>query len=166
MMMLITPDDFRNLSPACRQELLALFNSRVDQGNEVEPPAYYSGDDEGYQQSEPPTIDDVLEEKRVVDISVEQARELVANISPKSQETLKLFAPGTPVALDTLIGAGCPYRDFTDLKRSFVGAVNRRLRTVSGNRLAVLFASDRDKKCVRITPVAAASLRQVLDSPA
>ncbi len=52
---------------------------------------------------------------------------------------LKLFAPGRSIALDELIGEHKPYANMTDLKRSFVGAVNRRLRTVTGNRQAVLF---------------------------
>ena len=165
-MIVLTPDDLQTLTPACREEILALLNSRIVQASANEPPLYYGEGQEGYFPSDQPTIDEVLEEKHVVDITAEQARELIANISPKSQQTLKLFAPGTPVALDDLIGEGCPYRDFTDLKRSFVGAVNRRLRTVSGDRLAVLFVSDRDKTRIRITPTAAASLREVLEVPA
>ena len=67
--------------------------------------------------------------------------------------------------MDDLIGEKGRYRDFTDLKRSFVGAVNRRLRTVTENRLAMLFASDRDKTRIRITPKSAMSLRLALDIP-
>jgi hypothetical protein len=168
MMLLITPDDFQRLSPACRQELMSLLASRSGPVPSDEGYAYFGDDEEAAtdKDQQPPgrqTIEDVLEEKRVVDINVEQARDLVANISQKSQQTLKLFARGTPVALDDLIGDSGLYKDFTELKRSFVGAVNRRLRTVSGNRLAVLFSSDRDKTRIRITPLAAASLRQVLD---
>jgi hypothetical protein len=166
MMLVLTPDDLQRLSPASREEILALLHSRIVQASGSEPPADYWEGEEGYYPPETPTIDDVLEEKHVVDVTAEQARELVANISAKSQQTLKLFAPGAPVALDDLIGNGRPYRDFTDLKRSFVGAVNRRLRTVLGDRLAVLFVSDRDKTRIRITPTAAASLCEVLEVPA
>jgi len=170
MMLLISPEDFQRLSQACRQELLSLLAPRSGSISGDEGYAYFGEDedavaDKDQQQSGRQTIEDVLEEKRVIDINVEQARDLVANISPESQQTLRLFARGTPVALDDLIGDGRPYKDFTYLKRSFVGAVNRRLRTVSGNRLAVLFSSDRDKTRIRITSAAAASLRQVLDVP-
>ncbi len=170
MMLLVTPEDFQKLSRACRQELIALLSSRSTQTLGSEAPDYHGEDEEagtdGYQQQvENPTIDDVLEEKCVVDITVEQAQDLIANISRESQQTLRLFAPGSPIALDELIGKDGPYRDFNHLKRSCVGAVNRRLRTVLGNRLAVLFSSDRDKTRIKITPLSAASLRQVLEIP-
>jgi hypothetical protein len=66
------------------------------------------------------------------------------------------------VDIDDLVGAGKPYKDMNDLKRSFVGAVNRRLRTVVGNRGAVLFSSDRDKKRIRVLPMTAAALQHVM----
>jgi hypothetical protein len=112
-----------------------------------------------------PTVDDVLEEKRVVDLSVEEARNLLANIKDRSEQTLKLFATGKPVALASLIGPGGEYRDYNELKRSFVGAVNRRLRTVCGIRNAALFSSDRDKTRIKITQKTAQSLRAVFDMP-
>ena len=43
------------------------------------------------------------------------------------------------MSLESLIGEGNPYETFNDLKRSFAGAVNRRLRTVTKIRTAVLF---------------------------
>ena len=89
---------------------------------------------------------------------------MVANISDDSTKVLRNFALGKHIAVEELIGDGDgQYEDFNHLKRSFVGAVNRRLRTVLRNRLAVLFSSDRDKKRIKITPRAAASLRQALD---
>lgn len=78
-------------------------------------------------------------EKVVVDITVEQARALVANLAEKSISTLRFFGGNGAVSLEELIGENSPYVNFTELKRSFVGAVNRRLRTVTGNRTAVLF---------------------------
>ena len=173
MMLLVTPEDFQKLSPACKRELMALLNSQGAQSLEDDVPEYYVEDgsaDEYLQQSDSSTIDDVLEEKTVVDITVLQARDLIAksNLSKKSersQQTLRLFAVGAPVALEELIGEGRPYSDFNDLKRSFVGAVNRRLRSVLRNRSAVLFSSDRKKTRIKITPLSAASLRKVLDVP-
>ena len=152
---------------------MALLNSQGAQSLEDDVPEYYVEDEtdgEYLQQSDSSTIDDVLEEKTVVDITAFQARDLIArsNLSKKSersQQTLRLFAAGAPVALEELIGEGRPYSDFTDLKRSFVGAVNRRLRSVLRNRSAVLFSSDRKKTRIKITPLTAASLRKVLDVP-
>ena len=170
MMIVLTPDDFKKLSASCRQEVLSLLDHRgqsfADEGN-----AYYGEDGDAPPNASLPlrpgglTSEDVLEEEHVVDLTVDQARELVANISAKSQQTLKRFAQGTPVALEELIGEGRDYRDVTELKRSLVGAVKRRLRTITANRLAVLFSSDRDKTRIRIKPLAAASLRKVLEVP-
>lgn len=174
MMLIVTPEDLEKLSPTCRRELISLLGSRGAQAHGDEMPAYFGDVEEpassGFdQQSGGPTvdsIDDVLDEKRVVDLTVDQARELVGNISDESKKVLSRFAVGTPVAIEELIGDGKgQYHDFNRLKRSFVGAVNRRLRTVLRNRLAVLFSSDRDRKRIKITPVAAASLRQVLTVP-
>ena len=169
-MIVLTPDDFKKLSPSCRQEVLSLLDLR-EQSFEDDGNTYYAEDGDTPSNAPLPlrpsglTSDDVLEEEHVVDLTVDQARELVANISPKSQQTLKRFALGTPVALEELIGEGRDYRDVTDLKRSLVGAVKRRLRTITANRLAVLFSSDRDKTRIRIKPLAAASLRKVLEVP-
>ncbi len=168
MLITLTAEDFRKLSPGCRQEILAMLDEppapELNDDGDFLPQVAYMGTyyDESLDQ---PTVDDALGTKRVVGINVEQARELIANVSEKSKKTLKLFAVGRPIALDELIGESGPYRDFTELKRSFVGAVNRRLRTVTENRLAMLFASDRDKTRIRITPKSAASLRLALDIP-
>ena len=77
--------------------------------------------------------------KRVIDISVDDAKALIANISSRSLQTLELFAAGKPIALDSLVGHEQPYESLTDLKRSFIGAVTRRLRTVTRNKQAALF---------------------------
>ena len=76
--------------------------------------------------------------------------------------SLKSFATNSLTTTDDLIGEGQPYKDMNDLKRSFVGAVNRRLRTVVGHRGAVLFSSDRDKKRIRVLPLTASALRHVM----
>ena len=143
MHIVLTQHDLERLSPATREELQALLFGRpldVEEfAMEKPPPAFEYGEptDTGIDPWEAsfPTAD----AKIVVDIDVEQASKLVANLSPKSIETLKRFASGGTVPLDSLIGEGNPYESFNDLKRSFVGAVNRRLRTVTKIRTAVLF---------------------------
>jgi len=184
MMIMITPQDFRRLSAACQRELLALLApgdseqpAREDEMSmpSMDPDQYgpidahlfspLPPDDSGFLL---PTFAAEAADtgaKRVIDISIEQARELIANVSERSQDALKLFAAGPAVPLAALVGSDAPYRDFNDLKRSLVGAVNRRLRTVTENRAAVLFSSDRDKTRIRITPPSAAALRQALQMP-
>ena len=184
MMIMITPQDFRRLSAACQHEILALLAPgdselppREDEMSmpSMDPDQYGPMDMHLFSPS--PVGDNAVAlptsametadtgAKQVIDISVEQARELIANVSERSQDALKLFASGQTVPLVTLVGPSSPYRDFNDLKRSLVGAVNRRLRTVTENRSAVLFSSDRDKTRIRITPSSAASLRQALQMP-
>lgn len=182
MMIVLSTGDFRKLSPVCQQEVLALLT-----GNGVESPlgddetslpfetndnfaglgnhAVFHGSeiDNDWPSNEQPLAAAEVGTKRVVDISQEQARELLANVSDKSQGALRLFAAGQPVSLNVLIGPNAPYRDLNDLKRSLVGAVNRRLRTVTENRSAVLFSSDREKTRIRITPTSAVALRHALN---
>ena len=166
MMLVISSNDMRRLSPACRSELMAFFmSSDADEpvGDDRFPPGIFEAHESGGDDGAATTADDVIEEKRVVDLTADEARDLVANISNRSHETLKLFASGLPVALSALIGPGCEYRDYNELKRSFVGAVNRRLRTVSGNRNAALFSSDRDKTRIKTTRQTALALRCLFD---
>ena len=186
MMLMISPEDFRQLSPACQQELLRLLTREPPQAKAPQtfddaPPAweedeYLAEEEPSYASdaSEPVTeaavrsnMPDVAEgaSKQVLDISVATARELIANISDKSLSVLTQFANGQPVAQTSLIGANAPYRDLNELKRSLVGAVNRRLRTVTDNRAAVLFASSRDRQRIHITARSAASLRQAMQLP-
>jgi len=170
MMIVLTPDDFKKLSISSRQEVLSLLDLR-NQSDEDDSNIYYGedGDAQTPATAAPSpggvTSDDVLEEEHVVDLTIDQARELVANISEKSQQTLRRFAAGNPVAIEDLIGEGRDYRDVTELKRSLVAAVKRRLRNITKNRLAVLFSSDRDKTRIKIKPLAAAALREVLNIP-
>ncbi len=163
----ISHGDFQRLSQATQQELLAMLTgaecgaSSMERGEAMEvgpfaevPLAAYDSDAGAPE----PT-------KRVIGISAEQADELLANLADKSQQTLRLFAVAERVGIDELVGDERPYRDMNDLKRSFVGAVNRRLRTVVGNRLVVLFSSDRDRRRIRVLPSAAAALRQAMGIP-
>ncbi len=150
MQLHITSEEFRRLTPATQRELLMLLTG--DDGAEdylgtedFEPPSAASGSG-----------------RRVVGITVEQTKELLSNLADKSQQTLRLFAQSERVAIDALVGEDMPYRDMNELKRSFVGAVNRRLRTVLGDRGVVLFSSDRDRKRIRVLPVTASALRHVL----
>lgn len=191
MMIVISSEDFRRLSSNCQQEVLSLLSSKKQDAYHHEGQISHS---HSYDDVDMPFIDDGWYEslhssnhetelvkqayfsfgksvaaepgsKEVVEISVEQARDLIANVSEKSQECLKKFASGQTVSLNELIGPEAPYRDFNELKRSLIGAVNRRLRTVTKNRAAVLFSSDRDKTRIRVTPLTAVALRQALGVP-
>jgi len=159
MMITLSRADFHKLSPSCRAEILKLMM------NEDE------GLVEGFfnQTSVADTAaemeEEVAEEKKVVNLSLAEAGDLLSNISDRSRRTLKLFAFGQPVPLDALVGEDRPYKDYVELKRSFVGAVNRRLRTVSGNRSAALFSSDRDKTRIKVTPKTSRSLRNLFEMP-
>ena len=187
MMIMISPEDFRQLSPSCQQEILSLLTRGAAASSPLademppqwEDDAYPQEDESFYPAEDQPDFAEASPrppmqpsqdgadgaQKQVLDISVTTARELIANVSSKSQTALSHFATGQPVALASLIGLNAPYRDLNELKRSLVGAVNRRLRTVTDNRAAVLFASDRDKQRIRITARSAASLRQALNLP-
>jgi len=79
------------------------------------------------------------EVKKVIEIDLDQTHELMSNLSEKSIQTLKLFCSDNPVHLDSLIGEDKTYKSYIELKRSFVGPVNRRLRTVTKNKSAMLF---------------------------
>ena len=46
-----------------------------------------------------------------------------------------------------------------------MGAVNRRLRTVVGDRAVVLFSSDRNRTRIRLLPATAYALRQAMGIP-
>lgn len=143
MMLTITPEDFKKLSEPCQRELLGLLGYMdSDEGNESIPyeDSYLRFHEEDYASPSCFMIQEATTSaKRVIDITPEQAKNLIANISGKSIETLRRFVTGEPISLDDLFGDGKPYSNLSDLKRSFVGAVNRRLRTVTGNRQAVLF---------------------------
>jgi hypothetical protein len=185
MMLMLSPEDFRQLSPACQQELLGLLTrdsaptpppsaSLDESAPEWETDEYLADEDAAPYFAdivtpaaltpERPALQDAADStnKQVLEISVATARDLIANISDKSLTVLTQFANGQPVALAGLMGANAPYRDMNELKRSLVGAVNRRLRTVTENRAAVLFASSRDRQHIYITPRSAASLRQAM----
>lgn len=159
-MLVLSPDDFQRLSPACRSELLKLLmNDRdsADAGLFLSESSEVDGSIE--------TEEVVSEEKKVVSLTVAEAGDLLGNISDRSSQTLKHFAVGQPVPLVDLVGQGKPYKNYIELKRSFVGAVNRRLRTVSGNRNAALFSSDRDQTLIKVKPKTAQSLRRIFAMP-
>jgi hypothetical protein len=172
MILTITASDFRKLSDSCQRELLGLLG--FQQGDDDESIPYEENfirlvDGDNY--SPIADIQDASSgSKRVIDITADQAKELLANISEKSIETLKCFASGEPISLDDLIGENRPYSSLSDLKRSFVGAVNRRLRTVTGNRQAVLFLTTKSDSRqtgtkISVRKIAATSLSQALGLP-
>ncbi len=147
MYIVLTRTDLDRLSPQTRSELLHVFfgagtsgedDFLPDGGDSHDSPEWQGpGVDSWEPASEMP--DSFGESRVVVEISAEQANGLIANLSAKSIDTLKRFASTNHVLVDSLVGEGQIYENFADLKRSFVGAVNRRLRTVTRNRSAVLF---------------------------
>ncbi len=159
-MLVLSPHDFQKLSPACRSELLRLLTN--DRGSD-EAAFFHSESTEADGGTE--TEEVVSEEKKVVSLTVTEAGDLLGNIGERSRRTLQHFAVGQPVPLDDLVGQGKPYKNYVELKRSFVGAVNRRLRTVSGNRNAALFSSDRDQTLIKVKPKTAQSLRRIFAMP-
>ena len=183
MMILITPSDFHKLSLACQYELLKVFTagghaSQVGM-NESDLSGFY-GDEHGGGANLSPLSDGEPitalrpkgatkphrnSGKQIVEISVDQARRLIANISPLSQKTLKQFVFGDLIMVDSLIGSGKDYQDLSALKKSFVGGVKRRLRTVTGNRDAVLFVSNQDRTSMYIRSESAEALRQAFNLP-
>ena len=180
MMLTITPDDFRKLSESCQRELLCLLgymddNEFSESGDDNELIPYEDNclrlPDESYSfRSRSVSQEAPIGAKRVIDITPEQAKDLIANISDKSIETLSRFATGEPIALDDLFGESRPYSNLSDLKRSFVGGVNRRLRTVTGNRRAVLFLTVKSDSAqsgsqIAVRAVTAASLSRALGLP-
>jgi len=184
MMMLITPEDFAKLSLTCRQELLEFFTSYealspYDDMSLTEEVGYFDGaHDEcadGLLESRgaiqgAPRADGSRKtarksEKKIVTIDLDQAFQLIKNISPRSKRVLGRFVSGKWVSISDLVGPDLEYRDLVELKRSLVGGVNRRLRTVIQDRAAVLFLANQDKSQIRISPPSAESLRQVLLGP-
>ena len=159
MMLVLSPHDFQKLSPACRSELLRLLMNAPGSADAT----FFSESTEVDGGIE--TEEVVSEEKKVVSLTVAEAGDLLGNISDRSSQTLKHFALGQGVPLDDLVGQGKPYKNYVELKRSFVGAVNRRLRTVSGNRNAALFSSDRDQTLIKVKPKTAQSLRRIFAMP-
>ena len=160
MELVITAESFRRLSPAAQNEILALLLGTQDEAGRA---AVTSG-------TSMPTVagsndDEDSAKRRVFALSSAQATELLSNLAEKSQQTLRLFAERERVPVDELLGEGRPYKDMSDLKRSFVGAVNRRLRTVVGDRAVVLFSSDRNRKRIRVLPATAFALRQAMGIP-
>jgi len=171
MMIVVSPHDFKKLSRACQLELISMIGFSI---GDAEYPYDSIADEDGLtadiymQKPRQPLANDIVGDKQVIDITNEDAQSLIANISEKSFETLKLFAHGQPIELNDLVGEDKLYENFNDLKRSFVGAVNRRLRTVTNNRLAVLFSTVKSKDGkeearIRVKPRTAAALRSALN---
>lgn len=172
MMLILTENEISRLSPQLKAELLREVLGSMPGGQESEDvldaddPSALPVAERYIHPPQQPVADDVLETKVVVELDVEHSRRLVSNISDKSKETLKRFALEGSVPLDELVGPGCAYSDMTDLKRSFVGAVNRRLRTVTRNRFAALFKrSRRDHRRIEVKGRTAWSLREAMGLP-
>lgn len=173
MLLVLTKQDLAQLSPELRVELIKLLFSKSESSYDELTLAGLGLVDNLDQQSvwdDAPPWPELSERsgdnKRVIDISVDEGIALLGNLSAKSIETLKLFASGEAVPLDSLVGSGKDYKNLNNLKRSFVGAVNRRLRTVTRNRSAVLFSKVEGGDGVSITvrPMTAAALGQALST--
>ena len=173
MKIILDSHDMARLSLACQHEIQQLFfshHSEIFPADEEDvfgfeaPSSFHSFD------TSTDTHDDVENDtRRVVEINLDQAKGLVANISEKSLQTLQLFTRGLPVAVEDIVGIDKPYENLTDLKRSFVGAVTRRLRTVTRNKKVSLFlrdsipGNDGEKKiAIAVRPATAESLLRVL----
>jgi hypothetical protein len=143
MHLVLTKADLEKLSQSTRDELQSLlFGSSQEHEGVIPDDALPEFDYVDVPWNESAPYDQPAaspDSKVVININTEQAKKLVANLSKKSIDTLKLFAPGETVLIQDLVGEGKPYETFSELKRSFVGAVNRRLRTVTRMRTAVLF---------------------------
>ena len=173
MHLVLTQEDLAKLSPECRAELQLLFFGPASVDSGIHSPGGIDATEMPCQEIErdflPAWPDDFEKSgatKTVVDLDEMEARALLANLSAKSVEILRLFASGDSVALDALVGEGKAYENLSDLKRSFVGAVNRRLRTVTRNRSAVLFRKVEGSTGISIAvrPRTAAALQQALSS--
>ncbi len=171
MFLVLSRQDLARLSPALRAELEQLLFSRPDADyEEIELPDWGdiervdNGSDNPHLAPWPDTPVRAGYSKRVVDISVDEARALVGNLSAKSIQTLRQFAYDERVSFDSLVGPDNAYESLSDLKRSFVGAVNRRLRTVTRNRSAVLFRKIEEDAgfSIAVRPMTAAALKQVM----
>lgn len=176
MMISLSEEDFLRLSPSCRAELLQVVTEKLSVTHEqevrsavVEVPVFAEHEfDWESAWTTSADAEDVSNSrrKRVVAISDVEAKALIANISGKSLQTLAMFVSGRPVAVNDLVGHERPYRDVTELKRSFIGAVTRRLRTVTKNRQAALFikagGTDDAQEAISIRPASANALRQAL----
>ena len=157
MQVVISAESFRKLSPATQNEILSLLLGL----SEELPNTKIVQDFDALHVQEVLDADDSIK-RRVLAISTPQAMDLLSNLAEKSQQSLRMFAERERVNVDELVGEGRPYKDMNELKRSFVGAVNRRLRTVVGDRSVVLFSSDRNRKRIRVLPSTASALRRAM----
>jgi hypothetical protein len=177
MMLVLTSGDIEQLSPEFRAELQRLLFDRkyeeqlfIDDETERDRGFYSEGSSlqPGYIGT---PEDSATERKRVIDITPAEAAGVIANISDRSLQTLKLFAEDRPIPLAELVGDDRPYENMTDLKRSFVGAITRRLRTVTSNKQAALFLKCRANDCldgenaIAVRPSSARALRTALGFP-
>ena len=172
MLLVLTKQDLAQLSPELRAELIKLLFSKSESGYDEHMLAGQSIADSLDQQAvwdDAPPWPELSEKsddhKRVIEINLDEAIALLGNLSAKSIETLKKFAAGEAVPLDSLVGPGKDYKNLNNLKRSFVGAVNRRLRTVTRNRSAVLFGQVEvgDGVSITVRPLTAEALKQAFE---
>ena len=145
-------------------ELITSAHDDMDATNRRGAHEFSETHDEAVEGSRAPPIREASKnhKKKIVEIDVDQARQIIGNISPRSIKTLRKFMYGDWVSIESLVGEGNDYRDLVELKKSLVGGVTRRLRSVIGDRDAELFSSNTDKSSLRIGSTSAASLELVL----
>jgi len=151
MMITLTDADLARMPQELRNDLLKFVITPIQHDEDLYP-----------HDAPPENLDELMQEfhfpaemlkaetktkgKNVIDINIDQAKSLIANLSDKSIETLHLFTKNEAIQVSALIGDGMAYKDYIELKRSFVGPVNRRLRTVTGNKTAVLFLKEGEEE--------------------
>ena len=171
-MIVLTKQDLARMSPELRNELMqVIFDTDETPADDLLKDTIDFKEYQQFLSETPPQFElineqvDIKKTKSVIEINEEHAKSLIANLSDKSINTLKEFTTNEPVTLDYLVGIDKPYKDFVELKRSFVGPVNRRLRTVTGNRSAMLFLKvneeDSDAK-ISVKEGTAIALKKIL----
>lgn len=165
MMLVISSNDMRRLSPTCRAELMSVLMSseQVDTNIEDLPePGYF--DEPMEQENVVAAADEAIGQQRKVNLTVDEAQELLAKLNKSAWKTLESFASGKRIPKSSLVGAGCDYANDKDFGLKLVGAVKRRLRNLTGIRNATLFLSDRDNN-IYVSKKTAHSLRVVFGMP-
>ena len=144
MLISLTHEEYCQLSVICQQEIANLLvlkfpNPRNEESAEMR--------DGGLSQR----IIKSKRNERWVDLNLPTAYDLFSNLNDRNSQTLMRFAHQSSISIAELTGDKGPYGDLVDLKRSFVGAVNRRLRTVTEDPDSELFATSFDKKSIEVT---------------
>ncbi len=165
MYLVISSNDMRRLSSACRAELMTVLMSRLpvdaDSNSGVEPDQL---DDQEKGVPVEVAADQAIGMLREVDLTVSQAQQLIDNVNPLfAQKSLKKFATGEQISKSKLFGPDGDYADAKEFGLKVVGAVNRRLRTITKIPNANLFLPDSSNTKIFVSEKTAQALRVVLN---